>query len=416
MANLSENYGLDFLMEDDSATGFVGYLVQEGKNVTGYYGYPYFFTPLGNVEYWVKTEKNDEGNLEVKEIDSHCGGDCVWEMVCSGMDITPKDSAKLKKVLMLNSANGSDGLLPIDLITADVLPSYMKGDKVTAQVIGLPLDINYYADEDECAEDQPTDANGEKWMVGNGALLPLSFLVNHNPEHYEQGKDYDSDAFVHFTATVTKLYYGAFELNGDKNNTFIRCYVDTEYGPLELDHTIGQVLEEQRSNIKVGSIVSGVCLLSGDVAINEYEHGAVKDFQHDLMLLRYTFTKGDPERLRSVLTDKTVYSTETSGKEFLGADSIIEKIKYVQGNRKNECFAHLATVSAVDEKLEYPVGTRCIVLASGEEDNYESIAFINVSEDGMIERIKISTDDRYHFKVDEPAKVQFSFDDIKITP
>lgn len=414
MANLSENYGLDFLMEDDTAMGFVGYLAKEGKGVTGYYGYPYLFTPLGNVEYWVKTEKNDEGNLEVKGIDSHCGGNCIWDMVCSGIDITPKDSAKLEKVLMLNRANGSGGLLPIDLITADVLPSFMKGDKVTAQVIGLPLDINYYADEDEYTADQPADENGKKWMVGNGALMPLSFLVNHNPEKYEQGKDYDSDAYVHFTATVTKLYHGVFELNGDKNNTFIRCFVDTEYGPLELDHTIDQVPENQRANLKVGAIVSGICLLSGDVAINEYENGAVKDFQHDLMLLRYTFTKGDPERLRSILTDDTVYSTETSGKDFHGADSIIDKIKYVQENRKNEYFAHLATITAVDEELEYPVGTRCVVLAAGEEDNYESIAFINVGQDGMIERIKISTDGRYHFKVDEPVKVQSLFDDIEI--
>lgn len=400
MANLSENYGLDFLMKDDTVMSFVGYLVKEGKSVKGYYGYPYLFAPLGDMEYWVKTEKNDEGNLEVAEIDSHCGGKCVWDMVCSGIDITPKDSAKLKKVLILN---GSGGFLPIELITADVLPSYMKGDKVTAQVIGLPLDINYYANEDDYAADQPSDKNGEKWMVGNGALLPLSFLVNHNPEHYEQGKNCDSDAYVHFTATVTKLYHGVFELNGDRNNTFIRCFVDTQYGPLELDHTIDQVAEDQRPNIKVGSIVSGMCLLSGDVAIYEYEHGAVKDFQHDLMLLRYTFTGGDPERLRSVLTEDTIYSTETSGKDFLGADSIVEKIKYVQENREYEYFAHLAAITAVDEELEYPVGTRCIVLASGEEDNYESIAFIDVNRDGMIERIKISTDGRYHFKIDEPV-------------
>ena len=65
--------------------------------------------------------------------------------------------------------------------------------------------------------------------------------------------------------------------------------------------------------------------------------------------------------------------------------------------------------------MEYPVGTRCIVLANGEaEDNYESIAFINVDDNGMISRIKISTDSRYHFRIDRPEKVQTPLDDIKV--
>lgn len=411
MANFSENYGLEFLMNDDTAMGFVAYLLEEGKAISGYYGYPYLFKSLGDVEYWVKTEQNSSGDLEVAGIDSHCGNNCVWDMICSEIDITPQESSRLERVLMFNRANGSGGLIPIDLINADVLPSCLKGDQVSIQVIGLPLEINYYADEKEYAADQPTDKNGKKWMAANGALFPLSFLINHNPVHYEQGKDYISDAYVHFTATVTELYHGVFDFNEERTNTFIRCIVDTEYGLLELNHSIDQIKESQQKNIKVDAIVSGVCIISGDVAINEYENGAIKDFQHDLMLLRYTFVKGDPERMRSVLTSNTIYSTETSGKEFIGADSIIEKIKYVQENQSAEYYAHLATIIAIDNELEYPVGTRCIVLASGGESNYESIAFIDVNAEGMIEKIKISTDSRYQFKIDEPIKVTSLFDD-----
>ncbi len=54
MANFSENYGLEFLMNDDTAMGFVAYLLEEGKAISGYYGYPYLFKSLGDVEYWVK--------------------------------------------------------------------------------------------------------------------------------------------------------------------------------------------------------------------------------------------------------------------------------------------------------------------------------------------------------------------------
>ena len=42
----------------------------------------------------------------------------------------------------------------------------------------------------------------------------------------------------------------------------------------------------------------------------------------------------------------------------------------------------MATITSVDdgdETLPYKVGTRCIVLASGEENNYEFIAFVEIN-------------------------------------
>lgn len=416
MANMLKNYGLDFFAEDDSLKGFVGYITQEGKALTGYYGTPYLFKPMGNVEFWVKTEKNPAGNLHVTGFDSHCGNSCVWELIHSGIDITPKDASKLERVAMFNRADTHGGLLPIEVITADILPSLMKDDKVTIQVVALPLEINYYANEDEYADAQPSDENGKKWLVATGTMAAISFLYNHAHGRYEQGKDYESDRYIQFTAVVKKLYHGTFEMNGDKHNAFIRCFVDTEYGELEFNHTLEQVPEELRENIRVGAVISGTCILSGDVAIKEYDEGIVKDFEHNLRLLRYTMGKGDPERLASVLSDDVVYETDTSGEKYIGAREIINRFIYIHNNRDSEYTTYYATITAVDaDELEYPVGTRCIVLANGEvEENCESIAFINVDDGGMISRIKISTDSRYHFRIDRPEKVQTPLDDIKV--
>lgn len=403
MANFSENYGLDFLMDDSAVSGFLGHIIEKGKCIRGYYGYPYFYEPFGDVEYWIKTESDSKGELTVAAIDSHCGGDCVWDMVCTGIDITPKSFAKLGRTLILSRTDGSGGMLPVDLITADVLPSFSEGDRITAQVIGLPLNISYYANEDEYAADQPEDKNGKKWMMAVNSMCPLSFLVNHDPDKYEQGKEYDTDAYVHFAATVTGVYHGAFELDGNRENMFIRCCADTQYGPIEFDHTIDQVDEDQRKNIKVGSVVSGICILSGDVAINEYENGAVKDLKHDLMLLGYSVTDGDCERLRSVLTDDTVFYSEASGNELRGSDSIIEMFKQFKAARGGSLSAHSAEVASVDGETEYPVGTRCILISCGEEDSCDAALFIDVSREGMIERIEASNDGRYRFKIDDPS-------------
>ena len=74
MANFSENYGLDFLMDDSAVSGFLGHIIEKGKCIRGYYGYPYFYEPFGDVEYWIKTESDSKGELTVAAIDSHCGG------------------------------------------------------------------------------------------------------------------------------------------------------------------------------------------------------------------------------------------------------------------------------------------------------------------------------------------------------
>ena len=404
MANMLENYGLGFLLEDEETyMKFVGHILREGKGIQGYYGEPYIFMPMGDLEFWANTVKREDGKLELGAIHSHCANQCIWEMEYSGFDLTPQDALRTEKTLMFHRCDGDSdgGLLPIEIITVDVLPGIQTGDKVKIQVVALPLMINYYASEEEYADAQPEDNKGEKWLVGNGALLPLNFLYNHNPEHYEVGKDYEDDRFVHFTATVKKVLYGFFEINGEVHKNFIRCFADTIFGEVEFDHIYEQVPESMRDNIRAGAVINGICLLSGDVALHKYEKGVVKDFENNLKLLSDSFAAGDPKRLASVLTEDTLYETDFSDSKYVGTKSILDRFSYIHNKREKNHVARLGTISYVDDdKLDYKVGTRCIVLASNEESDYDSIAFIEVNEEGMITKIKVSTDNRYHFVLD----------------
>jgi len=416
MANMLENYGLGYLAEeDDTFMGLVSHVAREGKALCGYYDVPYFYLYTGDSEFWLKTQRRSDGNLEVTGLDTHAGNFCVWDMVHTGIDLTPKDAPPMSHVAMFHPSETSGGLLPVELITADVLPSLMKDDKIQMQMVALPLDISYYADEDEYAEACPEDEDGHKWLMAMGSMAPVMFLYNHEPSRYEEGKEYESDRYVQFTATVKAVSNGVFEMNGEKHKTYIRCLADTKYGELEFNHALDQVPEEQRKNIRAGAVISGTCILSGDAAIYAYEQGIVKDFEHNLKLLRYTLVKGDPERMRSVLAENAVYESELSGKEYVGPQEIIYWFRYVHENRDNEHSAHFATITEVDEEvLEFPVGTRCIALAPGEEKDYEALVFLTVDADGMISRIEFSTDSRYHFKVDEPYKVKTPLDDYEI--
>ncbi len=405
MANILENYGLEFFAENEEAyVNFVNYLLANGKQIYGYYGDPYFFTPVGDSEFWIDTKINEEDkNIEIESIHSHCCGHSIWTMEYLGTDLTPKDASNLNRVGLFRSRN-FDGIIPIEVITADVLPSFCQGDEMDIQLIAMPLTINYYANEDEFVAALPEDENGKKWMVGEGSLIPVSFLYNHSVQNYKPDEEYDSDVYVEFRATVSELYNGVFELGEEKYRSFIRCIADTVHGKLDFIHSLDQVPEELRDNIEVGAVISGTCILQGDVALKKYENGIVRDFEHNLKLMRYTLAGGDPERLRTVLSDDVLYETDTSGKTFIGARAIIDKIAGVHKKRETKYIAHFATITAVDgDDNGYPVGTRCIVIESEEEDDdgLESIAFISVNDEGMITKIKISMDSRYYFRIDE---------------
>ena len=416
MPNLLESYGLDFFGEsEDVFMGLVKYVAANGKAIKGYYGTPYLYLPAGHIEFWESTERNENDTLGISAFHTHCCGKNIWEMVVSDIDLSQKEGQKTERVLMMGRSNDDGGMLPVDIITADVLPSFLKGDRIKLQVVAPCLEVGYYASEEQYSATLPADKRGKKWLIANGSLMPLSFLANHLVGLYEEGKEYTNDHYVSFMATVKALYTGTFELNNQKEVTFIRCVAETQYGDLEFHHSYEQVPEELRDNIRVGAIISGVCILSADAAIGEYENGIVKDYEHNLQLLRYTIQKGEIERLRSVLTDHTVYETETSGNSYHGPDEITERFSYVHENHEGSYIAHRAEITETeDPELEYPVGTKCIVLADNEDENYESIVFLDTDNEGNIARIKVSIDSRYHFRIIRPERTKTLLDELEV--
>lgn len=417
MPNFIENLGLGFIYDEEETTrNFFGHLIQNGKVINGYYGWPNLFNSMGDIDLYVKTKMNDEGNLEVVGLDTHCCGRNVWELRNTGMDITPKDSLPTERLYMFkNHADGS-GMLPIHIINADVLPSFLEDDIVSMQMCAFPLDIYYYADEDDYANNQPKSENGKSWLLADGALMPVSFLHNHQIRDENKDIDYSTDDHVLFRGTVKRLEPGIFEMEENKQaRAYTRCVIDTQYGELHFAHTIDQVEEEQRDNIKVGAVVFGVCVLSGDVAIKEYDQGIIKNFDNNFMLLRQVIIKGQAERMRSVLCEDAVYISDASNKAYEGITEIVDRFNYVHKEKTEKVFATPATITSVDsEELEYPVGTRCLLISYDVEDNYSAIAFLNVNEEGNIKRIYITTDSRYHFKADEKIYDSSPLDDIEL--
>ena len=417
--NMIENLGFDFVMEsEENYMGFLAKVCEDGKAITGYYGYPYLNLEYGDSQFVARTQMTEEEKLEVVGMDTHVPGRAIWEVLLSDVNFQPKDADPLSRRVVVKRASDGGGMAVVNLINADVLPSFLENETVKMQMIAFPEMIHYYADEEAYAADQPEGANGKKWLLADGSMIATGIFSNHGVDNPDNDKDHYSDNYMLIRGTVKGFIPSIIKIGDQEIKSYIRTHIATEHGDLEIVHTIDQVDESEHENLRAGAVVNGLFIRSGDVAIYEYGNGIIRDEAHNLSLLRYTLQKGDSKRMRAVLKDDSVYVSEASGKEWVGPKEIIERLQFVRDSNPNkDYFAHLATITSVDEgdeELAYGVGQRCVILAEEEVNNYVSIAFLDMDEEGYITKLTISVNGRYHFKVDEPIRPKNILDDFKV--
>ncbi len=414
-----DNLGLGELVDDEKvAGGLLVRAVQEGKPVLGYYGCPYINYHYGDAQYIVRTHvKKDDKAIEVFGLDTHADSNSIWKVRLSEISLKEPSDDFLSRRCAVTRETG-EGMTIINIVNADILPSFAPDEIYSLQMIAFPVHIQYFDSQEEYENSVDSeDGIRRKTLLGEGSVFPVGFMSNHmvtrdGKRINDKPEDPEIDDYVAVKGTVKKLYHGILKFDAEEYRAFIRCIIDTEYGELELNHIIDDVDESERSNVKVGAVVCATCVLSADAAINEYADGLVRNEENALKLMRYTWMGGDPERLRYVLRENCIYTADSSGKTYEGIDAIIDKIKTVQTESEHKYITHYATIQSVEgEAADYKVGTRCIVLASDEPDNYESIGFVSVDEEGYITHIHTSMDSRYHFKINELPKKEL-IDDV----
>jgi hypothetical protein len=416
MANFIEHLGLDFLMEtEEDAYGLWTYIAQNGNGIAGYYGSPYINAHFGDAQLILRTDvSREKKSINLIGMDTHSSGPCVWSVLLSGMNIARKDADKLERRCVIRRKSDGGGMAVVNIVNADVLPSFDEGEEIKLQMVAFPARIDYFKNEKEYEAHLTKDDNGRKWLLADGMLMPTGLLRNHDPDNPEFEKDEDLDDYMLIRGTVKIFYDGTIAFGDEEQVAYIRTVIGTEYGDLEIVHTIDEVKEEQRGNLVAGATVYGVFTLSGDAAILEYEHGCVLDEPNDLSILRSTLAGADAERMRCVFADDAIYVCEYNNTTYTGCDAIIDRIKCVSQSGDIKRFASLATIVSVDEgetALPYGEGKRCVVVAENEETNYQTIAFADIDEDGRIFKLHTTANGRYRFRVDEKAKYKTPLDD-----
>ncbi len=422
MKDFLDCLGLGFIMDDEDTLAGVIYDVANNANLLfyGYSGILYLNHEYGNVQLVDPAViHQDRDQLELIGFDVHANGNTGWTFRITGVgDLNPEDYNDSQRRVMITRPDSTGGAAIIDLINADVLPSWSSDEIITAQMVGFPTNINYYENGEAFEETLSPDEYGRTWGIGDGTVMALSFLKNHTPENPEGTKNVFSDGSMLIRGTVKSVKPGYFDIKGKRYTIFRRVTIGTEFGDLEILHTDEQIAEKQRDLIKEGSTVVGYFYLHGDVAINEYQNGIVKDEEHNLRLLRCVLNRDcKAERLKAVLTDSSTYLSEHSNyTTFTGSDDIISRFHYVANdNPDTKYYAYMATITDIDEgdeELPYQPGKRCVVLATNEPQKYESVAFIDLDEENNIQHLIISKESRYHFKIDE-VPVPEIFRDLK---
>lgn len=404
MAAFLENHGMDEIFDDeDSLMGLVGYAVQEGKAILGYYHLPYLNKHMGHMQVIVRTAKDEKGNgnLRTDGFDTHNTGRCVWTVKTSAVSMERHDRSPLSKRIVVSDTEG-EGMIVVNVVNADVLPTYREGEIIKLQMIGYPRSISIFPDDKTYESSIQEDKNRKQWMLADGTLFPSGVFYNSN--QLKEGKESDEELvdYMLLRATIKGTYYGDIQLGDEKHPMYIRTVVGTKYGDLDLIHTIDMVEERQRKYLREGAVIECLVSLSGDAAIFEYDKGVVRDKKNNLALLADVLEGGSPERLRYVLAADVEYMSEVSQKQVVGIDDTIGRFRHIQQTGDEKCFAHYATVTRRDDtvaKTIYAEGEEGLVIAYNEKDKYNSLAFIEMSEDGYIQKITVSRGAGYKFRV-----------------
>lgn len=411
MANMFENLDLgEIIDDDDMMRGLLGMIVSEGKLIKGYYNAPYIWKTFKCAEISARLAW-EEDKYAITGIDTHCSGNKVWDVNVQS-DITNTNSEPgERKVLVTNSEK--HGLAVVNLVNADVLPSFLEGDHIKMQVVGLAEFIEFFDDEDEMSDSIPEPDFGQKILLGEGMIMPTGFFNNHDPENGSCENNELDDINV-VRGTIKSIYGGSFDIMEQHFEPFLRFVIDTDFGELEIAAGKDMVRESPKDTIHVGMTVMAGIVISGDVAIYDYEDGKIRDEEHDLRAIRQTICKGEAERIRSILSEYCKYVSCVGKWDVSGRDDVINVFDRVSKAHSWMYVAHMATLGEPRDpdaasELKYKEGKRCLVLEN-EHNDYESIMFIERDGNGDICSIEVTNDSRYSFYIDISSVHNSEFD------
>ena len=358
-------------------------VLRTGKQVPGYSGMYFnkFYTNLQVVA--AGTPGADGGRPEILSSHIHCQSVTVW--TCRVVkEITPEGSSGMDMRLLVEPVSSEGNYLTVlDVVNADVLPSYAPGEIIQVQVIAKALAVRtYYNETDYClSEGQKVDIpfsvdGGRKqnvWVPRSGDPVPAgynsSYVFRFRKMLWGQ-YDAEDDALVAVRGEILRRVYFRLDLtpDGGEDET-VRIHtavIGTGFGELTILFGRRQLPNSDMRRAKQGMIISADCTIQGDAMIYDYENGFVNDRANNLAAVRYAFSSGRIKRLLPVLSDGCRLCVDgeeqAAGKEAV-TDYLAEQYRCLKGTEWETLYGLVSDPGDGAEcDAAIPAGTACIVL------------------------------------------------------
>ncbi len=147
-----------------------------------------------------------------------------------------------------------------------------EGDILRMKVCAFLLQGDFYKDDEDYSNSAEPNVNGERNLLGEGALMPIQLLVNNQASYTEEERnniDHSLDNVISFKGTikdVNSLNLYMFETDLPQ---YFCATIQTQFGGLPIYFTAEQ-FPKQLGRVTTGNVLAGQILISGDVCIGEY--------------------------------------------------------------------------------------------------------------------------------------------------
>ena len=213
----------------------------------------------------IEAEKKDD-KVAVNYMKVHHVSPDVWKLKI----INP---LSMHKDCYMASREDGSGCIIIRLVNEQVLGEIKTGDIIEAQVVGMAMAIDIFEDEEAYKEKVPERKDGQKYLMGDGAIIPANMIINNSANLTEEERkeiDHSFDNLVDFKGTIKQVWKYPLRIFDIDVNNYYMAEVDTEYGNLHIVIPF-PMFPEGLKGFGAGNIIAGKLLISGDVCIDDYE-------------------------------------------------------------------------------------------------------------------------------------------------
>ncbi len=392
------------LIEDTKLTNALKNVAYEEPSLI-FKGYSctYYYKNFGQAEFSTALVENDDGTKSLQGLCTHITGYHDYRMKV----ITIIDRCDKRCSCLCSPCGESSFSVVVSFVMPDVLPSILPGDTILFQGIASLYSGRFFSSTQEADKDK--EVFEQRRVTGTELGFDPKFVFFKRDGHTNP----DGLTPVYTKVYGLRRYPSILHMEYGRIRSICTLEADSPFGDVTIavaeEWIPPHIIERFENNEDV--YMYGLIHFSGDVAIQDYQKGAIFDEYHLLRVLRDSLMSGDFGRLEKNLSPKCEYYGY-KGRRFSSAKEIINKIADVYSaqheDKRDIAYYAVATVVGIldIEKAEYEVGKECLFQYSlNSNGEAQCVIFIEV-EDGKISKIKFDYEAFYSFKVDKDTYIK----------